>query len=72
MSGGSTTRCERTEQVAEYALRAMPATERSAFEAHVSECAECRRQLDEVRPTIDAFVDWPTNVLRPPAPLWGG
>lgn len=65
-----TTSCERTERVAEYVLRALPATERSAFEAHVDECPECREELDALRPVIDAFVDWPTDILRPPTPLW--
>ena len=40
-----TTGCERTERVAEYVLRAVPASERSAFEAHVDECPECREEL---------------------------
>ena len=56
--------------MAEYVLRALPATERSAFEAHVDECPECRAELDALRPVIDAFVDWPTDILRPPTPLW--
>jgi hypothetical protein len=57
--------------VAEYALRVLPASERSTFEAHVSECPECRHELLAVRPVIDAFVDWPNDILRPPTPLWG-
>jgi quercetin dioxygenase-like cupin family protein len=65
-----TTSCERTERVAEYVLRALPASERSAFEAHVDECPECREELDALRPVIDSFVDWPTDILRPPTPLW--
>ena len=24
-----------------------------------------------LRPIVDGFVDWPTDVLRPPTPLWG-
>ena len=35
MTATSKTGCERTERVAEYALRALPASERAAFEAHV-------------------------------------
>jgi len=62
--------CARTEHVAEYALRALPASETSAFEAHVLECADCQRELEALRPMVDAFVDWPTDVLRPPRPLW--
>jgi hypothetical protein len=65
------TGCPRGEQIAEYALRALPASERSAFEGHVDECPECWRELAALRPVVDAFVDWPTDVVRPPTPLWG-
>ena len=65
------TGCGQTERVAEYALRALPASERSAFEAHVDQCPVCRQELAVVRPVIDALVDWPTDIVRPPAPLWG-
>ena len=71
MTATSKAGCERAERVAEYALRALPASERSTFEAHVDGCAECRQQLLAVRPVIDAFVDWPTDILRPSAALWG-
>jgi anti-sigma-K factor RskA len=64
------TGCDRTERVAEYALRALPATERAAFEAHIDECAECRKELEALRLVVDAFVDWPTSILRPTTPLW--
>jgi quercetin dioxygenase-like cupin family protein len=67
----SKTSCERTDRVAEYVLRALPASEQPAFETHVGECPECRQELEALRPIIDAFVDWPTDVLRSPAPLWG-
>jgi hypothetical protein len=63
-------KCEQTERVAEYALRALPAGELSAFDSHVHQCAECRDELAAMRPVVDAFVDWPTDVLRSPAPLW--
>jgi hypothetical protein len=62
--------CDRTERVAEYVLRALPAGETSAFETHVHECAECRQELEALRPVVDSFVDWPTDILRPPTPLW--
>jgi anti-sigma factor ChrR (cupin superfamily) len=71
VTAASKTGCERTERVEEYALRALPANERSAFEAHVAECPECREELAALRPIIDAFVDWPTDILRPPTPSWG-
>jgi hypothetical protein len=63
--------CEQTERVSEYALRALPAGDVAAFETHVRGCAECRQELEVLRPIVDGFVDWPTNIMRPPTPLWG-
>ena len=71
MTAASKMDCAQRERVVEYALRALPASDASAFEAHLDECPECRADLVAVRPTIDAFVDWPTDVLRPPTALWG-
>jgi hypothetical protein len=63
--------CARAELVPGYALRALPASERSAFEAHARDCPACREELAAIRPIVDAFADWPTDVLRPSTPLWG-
>jgi anti-sigma factor ChrR (cupin superfamily) len=62
-------RCEQAERVCAYAMRAVPAGDVPAIEAHVSSCAPCRQELEALRPVIDAFVAWPTDVLRPTAPL---
>jgi hypothetical protein len=70
MTAVSKTGCERRERVAEYALRAVPADERSALEAHIDECPECHQELGAVRPIVNALVDWPADILRPPTPLW--
>ena len=70
MTRSASNPCECVEQVAEYALRCLPAPQVSAFEAHVRDCPECQQELSAVRPVVDAFVDWPTDVLRPVAPLW--
>jgi anti-sigma factor ChrR (cupin superfamily) len=40
------------------------------MEAQISGCAECRQELETLRPVINAFVAWPTDVLRPSASLW--
>jgi hypothetical protein len=53
-----------------YALRALSASEISGFEAHLSACLECRREIDALRPIVDSFASWPTDVLRPSASLW--
>ena len=41
-----------------------------SVEAHIADCAECRQELATLRPIVDAFVAWPTDVLRPSASLW--
>jgi len=54
-----------------HALRVLPASEIPVLEAHLSACAECRQEMEALRPIVGAFVAWPTDVLRPPDPLWG-
>jgi anti-sigma factor ChrR (cupin superfamily) len=58
------------ERVCLYALGTLPAGEVPAMESHLAGCAECRRDMETFRPIVDAFVAWPADVLRPPAPLW--
>ncbi len=58
------------EQVMLYALQALPPAEASAVEARLSACPDCRRQLQALRPVVDSFTAWPTDVLRPAEPLW--
>jgi anti-sigma factor ChrR (cupin superfamily) len=53
-----------------YALEALPSSEVPALEAHISGCADCRRELETLRPVVDAFVSWPTDVLRARTSLW--
>jgi anti-sigma factor ChrR (cupin superfamily) len=71
MTAASRTGCEHLERVAELALRALPSGEARAIEAHVAECPACRAELAALEPVADALVDWPVDILRPPAPLWG-
>jgi anti-sigma factor ChrR (cupin superfamily) len=53
-----------------YVLQALPSGEIPAAEAHVSQCPECRREIDTLREVMDFFVFWPADVLRTPASLW--
>src|SRR4051812_29783015 len=53
-----------------YAIQALPSSEIPAVEAHISSCAACRREMEMLRPIINSFVAWPTDVLRPAASLW--
>jgi anti-sigma factor ChrR (cupin superfamily) len=53
-----------------YALQALPSSEVAVVGTHIAECAECRQEMETLRPIIDSFVSWPTDVLRPSASLW--
>ncbi len=68
-TGPDKAKCERTEAVSLYAVDALPSDEAVALEAHLPGCAECRRELEQLRSTVDSFVAWPTDVLRPAASL---
>lgn len=59
-------RCKRAGLVCLYALHALPSRAVPAIEAHIASCAECEKELDALRPTIEWFVAWPTDVLRSP------
>ena len=61
---------EHVDVVLLYALRALSLSEIRAAEAQIALCADCRRTIETVRPVIDSFVSWPTDVLRPAVPLW--
>ena len=57
--------CSRLELVSAYAVHALPSAEAAGFEAHLLSCAECRMELESLRPVVDSFAGWPTDVLRP-------
>jgi anti-sigma factor ChrR (cupin superfamily) len=61
---------DHSELLSLYALQALPSSEVSVVEAQISACAGCRQEMETLRPIIDSFVAWPTDVLRPSAPLW--
>jgi anti-sigma factor ChrR (cupin superfamily) len=62
--------CAQAETLSLYMLHALPAAEVPDIEAHISACAECRRKVEALRPVVDSFVAWPTDVLRPSESLW--
>jgi anti-sigma factor ChrR (cupin superfamily) len=62
-------RCGLSEITCAYAAQALAASEVAAAEAHIASCPECRRELASLRPVVDRFVSWPTDVLRPTTPL---
>jgi anti-sigma factor ChrR (cupin superfamily) len=61
--------CGQSELTSAYAAQALPAADVAAAEAHIAGCPHCQRELAALRPVVDRFVSWPTDVLRPPTSL---
>ncbi|HZB52753.1 MAG TPA: cupin domain-containing protein [Reyranella sp.] len=61
--------CGQSELTSAYAAQALPAADVAAAEAHIAGCPHCQRELEALRPVVDRFVSWPTDVLRPPTSL---
>ena len=61
--------CGQAELTSAYAAQALPASDVAAAEAHIAGCPHCQRELAALRPVVDRFVSWPTDVLRPPTSL---
>jgi quercetin dioxygenase-like cupin family protein len=62
-------RCEQSEVTCAYAAQALAASEVAAAEAHIASCVDCQRELASIRPVVNRFVSWPTDVLRPTTSL---
>ena len=62
---------DHTELLFAHALHALPSSEVSVVEGNLTACADCRQDLETLRPIVDSFVSWPTDVLRPSPSLWG-
>src|SRR5204863_1521467 len=63
--------CEQSEVTCAYAAQVLPASEVAAAEAHIASCPDCQRELESLRPVVNRFVSWPTDVLRPTTSLQG-
>ena len=61
---------DHTEGLFLHAIGALPPSEVFAVEGQIAACAECQREIETLRPIIDTFVAWPTDVLRPSSSLW--
>lgn len=61
---------DHVERVSLYAIQALPAGEVPAVEDQIAACAECQEELKALHPIVSSLVLWPTDVLRPPTPLW--
>jgi anti-sigma factor ChrR (cupin superfamily) len=63
--------CDSLELTCGYAAEALPASEVALAEEHIAGCPRCRREFARLRPVLDRFVGWPTDLLRPAAALQG-
>src|SRR6267142_1930914 len=63
--GSNPNPCQRADVADVYALQALAASEVAAAEAHIASCPDCQRELASLRPVVDRFISWPTDMLRP-------
>ena len=61
--------CEHSEVTCAYAAQALTLSEASLAEAHIASCSDCQREVESLRPVLNGFVAWPTDVLRPSTSL---
>ena len=61
--------CEHSDETRAYALQVLAPSEVAAAETHIASCRECQSELESLRPVINRFVSWPTDVLRPTTSL---
>jgi quercetin dioxygenase-like cupin family protein len=55
--------------VCAFALQALPPGDVVPLERHIRICSRCKGELEALRAVVETFVSWPTDVLRPVAPL---
>jgi quercetin dioxygenase-like cupin family protein len=62
---------EHLDRVFLFVLQALPPDELASVEAQISSCEDCRLEIETLRPVVQSFVGWSTDVLRPAESLWG-
>ena len=62
--------CDQKELVALDALRVLRHEESRAVQSHIATCSECQQELQSLRPVVESFASWPTDLLRPAESLW--
>jgi anti-sigma factor ChrR (cupin superfamily) len=61
--------CGMSELTCAYAVQVLTTDEVTQIEEHIGSCSDCQRELEGLRPVLDKFVSWPTDVLRPTTSL---
>jgi quercetin dioxygenase-like cupin family protein len=54
-----------------FALQALAPREMASAEAQIASCEHCRQEIETLRPIVQSFVGYSTDVLRPAESLWG-
>jgi hypothetical protein len=62
--------CDQKELVVLHALRVLRHEESRAVQTHIALCFECQQELQSLRPVVESFASWPTDLLRPTESLW--
>ena len=63
-------RCDHSDLLSAFALRAIHPDEMPLVEAHISTCLECQQELERQRRVLDSCAAWRTEVLPPSTSLW--
>jgi DNA-directed RNA polymerase specialized sigma24 family protein len=53
-----------------YVLQALSPKDMLSVERQISACEDCTREVSSLRPVIQSFVCWQTDLLRPATSLW--
>src|SRR5204863_6394867 len=61
---------EHLDLVFQFVLQTLPLREMASVEAQISSCEDCRQEIETLRPIVQSFVGWSTDVLRPAESLW--
>jgi hypothetical protein len=61
--------CEMSELTCAYALQVLPTDEVTEIQKHIASCSNCQSEVESLRPLLNRFVSWPTDVLRPTTSL---
>ena len=61
--------CEMSELTCAYALQVLHTGEETEIQEHIASCSDCQREVEILRPVLNRFVSWPTDVLRPTTSL---
>jgi quercetin dioxygenase-like cupin family protein len=54
-----------------FALQCLSLREMASVQAQIFSCEDCQREIETLRPIVESFVGWSTDVLRPAESLWG-